>query len=74
MNARDLETARYPFIAIAPSSTLAWSGRTRQGLIYRANRTTWHLNWVQTNDLYLSELIEIEVFDQLTVCKQMTDV
>ena len=29
---------------------------------------------MQTNDLYKIELLEIELFDHLTVCKQMTDV
>ena len=28
----------------------------------------WHLNWEQTNDLGLIELLEIELFDHLTVC------
>ena len=29
---------------------------------------------VQTNDLCLIELFEVELFDHLTMCKQMTDV
>ena len=29
---------------------------------------------MQTNDLCLSELLEIELFDHLTVYKQVTDV
>ena len=33
-----------------------------------------HLNCVLTNDLCWTELFEIELFDHLTVCKQMTDV
>ena len=33
-----------------------------------------HLNWLQINDLCSSELLEIELFDPLTVCKQMKDV
>ena len=33
-----------------------------------------HLNCVQTNNLSYIELSEIELFDHLTVCKQMTDV
>ena len=32
-----------------------------------------HLNCVLTNDLRQTELLEIELFDHLTVCKQMTD-
>ena len=32
------------------------------------------LNWGQTNDLYSTESLEIQVFDHLTVCKLMTDV
>ena len=31
------------------------------------------LNWGQTNELCLIELLEIELFDHLPVCKQMTD-
>ena len=31
-----------------------------------------HLNCVQTNDLHWIELLEIELFDHLTVGKQMT--
>ena len=31
-------------------------------------------NCVQTNDLCWIELLEIEQFNHLTVCKQMTDV
>ena len=34
----------------------------------------WHLNWVQTNDLFWFDLFEIELFDDLTACKQMTAV
>ena len=29
---------------------------------------------MQTNDLRLIELLEIELFDHFTVCKQMTDI
>ena len=32
------------------------------------------INCVQTNILYKTELFEIDLFDHLTVCKQMTDV
>ena len=32
------------------------------------------LNWVQTNDLYKTELLIIKLFDHLSVCEQMTDV
>ncbi len=32
------------------------------------------LNWVQANDLFWIELLEIELFDHLNVCKQMTDI
>ena len=28
-----------------------------------------YLNWMQTNDLCYIELLEIELFDYLTVCK-----
>ena len=64
----------YLFIAIAPSSNLLWSGCTGEDTIYGSNRTAWHLNCVQTNDLHSIELLEIELFDHLTECKQMTDV
>ena len=62
----------YLFIAIAPRSTLAQSGNSWYGPIYGSNRTVWHLICVQTNDLI--ELLEIELFDYLSVSKQMTDV
>ena len=29
---------------------------------------------MQTNDIYLSELLKLELFDHSTVCKLMTDV
>ena len=42
------------------------------------NRTVWHLNWVQTNDIWFDilfdKLFEIGLFDDLTVCKQIIDV
>ena len=38
-NAGDLGNAEYHFIAIAPRSTLAWSGSTWSGPIYGYNRT-----------------------------------
>ena len=34
------------------------------GPIYGLNRTVWHLNCVQANDIYYIELFEIELFDQ----------
>ena len=57
------------FIAIAPKSSLTWSGNT-----YGSNRTVWHLNCVQTNDLCLIELFEIDLFYHLPLGKQMIDV
>ena len=42
-------------------------------LIYWSNRTVWHLNWEQTNDLCKIELFRI-MYIYLNVCKQMTDV
>ena len=62
------------FVVIAPRSTLIWSGSAWKGHIDGSNKTVWHLKWVQTNDLFLMELLEIERFDHLTECKQMTDV
>ena len=34
----------------------------------------WHLNWLQRDDFGSIELYEIEPFDHLIVCKQMTDI
>ena len=66
-------------MAYVPRSTLARSGSTWYGPIYESNSTVWHLNcalgplnWVKTNDSCKNELFEIELFDCLTVCKQMT--
>ena len=50
-NAGALGNAEYSFIAIAPRFTLAWSGSIWQGPIYGSNRTVWHLNWIQMNDM-----------------------
>ena len=69
-----MENAEHPFIAITPRSSLVQSVSTWQGYIYGSNRTVWYLNWAQINDLGLIELFEVELFDHLTVCKQMTDV
>ena len=38
------------------------------------NRTIWHFNWVQTDDLRWIELSEIELFDEWTAFKQTTDI
>ena len=70
----NLGNVEYPFIAKTPSSTLIRSGSTWWDPIYGSNRTVWHLNCMQTNDLCKIELFEIELFHDLTVCKQMTDV
>ena len=53
-----------------------WPGMVapEKGSIYESNRTRSHLNWVQTNDLCWIELLEIELFDPLTVYRQMTNV
>ena len=56
-----LRNVEYSFIVIIPRSTLV-------------RRTVWHLDCVQTNDLCQIEQLEIELFDHLTVCKQMTAV
>ena len=69
-----LESAEYPFIDIAPRSTVTQSGSTWKGPINGSNRTVWHLNWRQTKDLMWTELLEIEQFNPLNVCKQMPDV
>ena len=62
----------YPFMAIAPGSILTQSGRL--GPIYLLNRTIWHLNCVQQMTYVKIEFLEIELFDDLTVFKKMTDV
>ena len=49
--------------------SLVQSGCTWIGLLFGSNRTVWHLNWVQTHDLCSVELLEIDLFDHLTVCK-----
>ena len=41
----------YPFIAITRRSILAWRSSTWKDPIYGSNRTDWHINWEQTNDL-----------------------
>ena len=74
INSGALGNMEYSFIAIALRYTLTWSGNTWQGPIYGSNRTVWHLNCVQINHLCKTELLEIELFDHLTVCKQVTDV
>ena len=51
-----------------------WNDSTWLCLIYGSKRYIWHLNCVQTNDLWLIDLFEIELFDHLSVCKEMTDV
>ena len=37
--------------------------------IYESNKTDFHLNWVQTNELCEIELFEIELFDHLIMFK-----
>ena len=66
--------AEYLFITIAPRSTLARSGSSWTGPINGSNRTICLFNREQTNDLSYIELFEIELFDPLSVCKQVTDV
>ena len=73
-NAGALWNTEYLFIVIATWSTLTQSGSTWKGPVYESNGTIWHLNWEQINDSCKSELLEIELFDHLTVCKQMADV
>ena len=40
--------------------------------IYASNRTVWHLNWVQINNLSYIELFEIELFIELFVIHSNT--
>ena len=65
--------AEYPFIAITPMSTLTWSGSTWQDPMYGSNRTVWHLNWVQTNDLCLiSDTYQcLGLFNFVDLCLQI---
>ena len=42
-----LGNAEYLFFVISSRSTVARSGSTWQGPIYRPNGTVWHLKWVQ---------------------------
>ena len=63
-----------PFIAVTPQLTLTWSGSTWEGPINGSNRSAWDVNSEKTNDSWYIELLEIELFDHLTVYKQMTDV
>ena len=62
-NTGALGNAEYPFIAVVPRSTLAWSVSTWKGPIYGSNRSVWYSNCVQTNDLCKIELFEIELFE-----------
>ena len=61
---------------ITPSLTLLpdplWPGMVAPD--NESNRTVLHLNCMQTNDLSSIELLENELFDYLTVCKQMSNV
>ena len=43
-------------------------------LEYGSNRTVWHLNCVQSNDVFYVLVLKIELFDHLTVYNQMTDI
>ena len=53
--------------------SLLWPGVTVPNWYNGSKRTVWHLNCGQ-NDWCLIELLKIELFDHLTVCKQMIDV
>ena len=51
-----------------------WSGEVASDrVLCMGQKTVWHLNWVKSNDSCWIELFEIELFDQLTMCKQLTD-
>ena len=39
--------------------------------MYWSNRKVSHLNYEQKNDLCEIELLEVELFDHLTLCEQM---
>ena len=74
VSSKALTNVEHSFIATTFRSTLTRSGSTWQAPIYGSNRTIWHLNWEQTNDLCQIELEEIELFDHLAVGKKMTDI
>ena len=52
----------YSFIAIVPRFTgPKWKHLIRD--LSMGQKSVWHLNCMQTNDLCLTELLEIELFD-----------
>ena len=57
-NAGALGNVEYLFIAMAPRSTLARNCISLCSLIYGLNRTVRQLNYVKTDNLYWSELLE----------------
>ena len=61
----------YPFIAFFPGPLWPRVVAPVRVLSMGQIEQFWHLKCVQTNYLYYTELLEIEVFDHLTVCKQM---
>ena len=60
-----------PSIAITPGSLRTRVVELDGVLLMGSNKTVWHLNWVQTNNLYKIEIFEIELFDYSTVSKQI---
>ena len=69
----DFGNLGYFFIAIALRSTLARSGCTGLDPIHGLDRTVRNLNCVQANKLCRIELLEMELFGYLTLCKKMTN-
>ena len=63
----------YPFVPIAPRSNLTRRDKTWKGPIH-GSLVVEHLNRVQTNDLGLIELLEIDLFDHLNVFKEMINI
>ena len=67
LNIAVFRNVEYSFIAIALKPIQTQSGSTSWGPIYGPSRTVWYLNSVQTNGACLIELLEVELFDHLTV-------
>ena len=60
---------KYVFIVNAPQSTQTLSGGIWEIPIFRLNRAVWNLDYVQTNDLCYTELLEMELLEHLTMSK-----
>ena len=68
-----VDLGAYPFIAILPSSTLARTGSTWKGPMY-GQMELFDIESDSKQMTCSTELFEIELFDHLTVRKEMADV